>query len=159
MGTGTDVSHAHARAHTRTNETTRECRQSPIDTRRGAQQHKVHKNKTGHTHRSARARTHTHTQLYRDSHSDWATFPTGMGSSVEWKTNVTPGGLWIRSTLGISHWDRGLESGRMRMTRGKKKVKDESRRKMCFREKQCLNKKPLIQLGLKANVDKGVKFM
>ena len=72
-----------------------------------------------HSHTDTHRDTHTHTQeqLYRDSHSDWATFPTGMGSSLDWKTNITPGALWIRSTLGISHWDGEMESGRMRETR------------------------------------------
>lgn len=32
-----------------------------------------------------------------------------MGSSLDWKTNITPGALWIRSTLGISDGDRAPE--------------------------------------------------
>lgn len=64
--------------------------------------------------------SHTHT-LYSHSHSDWATFPNGMGSSLDWKTNITPSALWIRSTLGISHWDREMKSGRMSERRREEK--------------------------------------
>ena len=61
-----------------------------------------------HTHKRTHTHTHTHTLKHRDmdSHSDWATFPTGMGSPLEWKTNITPGGLWVRSTLEISHREK-----------------------------------------------------
>lgn len=60
-------------------------------------------------------------QLYRDSHSEPGQYPkTGMGSSLDWKTNITPCGLWIRSGLGISHWDEGTCGGEERRRQGKR---------------------------------------
>lgn len=44
-----------------------------------------------------------------------------MGSSLDWKTNITPGALWIRSTLGILDWDREMESEREKEVKKKKK--------------------------------------
>lgn len=57
-----------------------------------------------------------------------------MDSSLDWKTNITPGGLWIRSAVGISHWDREMESewvneedGGKEKERMEKGVKEEQR--------------------------------
>lgn len=96
MGTGTDVSDTHVmlRTHSDTSPTAKDRTQRPIDS---------HTKCNNSNRKKSGPHTHTHRAPYRDSHSDWATFPTGMGSSLDWKTNITPGGLWIRSTLGISH--------------------------------------------------------